>query len=382
MTSVLYAHLRKEEVTISLIPTLKFIAVGVLWIILSDLAVFFSHSTTADHFPIFHLEIFKGILFVLAMGVFFYIIHRKNNKRNHEVAGLDLFRKNPQSMFIYSMESLTFLDVNDAAINTYGYSRSEFLAMTICQIRPAEDLDKLHRAVEQLQNGYRFIGRSRHLRKNGQMIHCEISAYSINYNGHHAGLIMANDLTNQLKTEEALKEALASNEKAINDKLYEVALFNKELQVRIREVNSNNDELIEVNKLLQHASRNAVARYDARMQRTQSVVTNWMDSITEAIWSFDLKDVNETFVSKGTLSVFGCEKSIVLDQPNFWQKYIHQNDKLRIAKEVMALEHLDCLTIKYCHVDGQRMISQEIALIRDEDERVVKLVCCAQVSAC
>ena len=74
----------------------------------------------------------------------------------------------------------------------------------------------------------------------------------------------------------------------MNDNLYEVALFNKELQVRIREVNANNDELIEVNKLLQNANRNAVERYEGKIQRMQEAVNSWMENVSDIFWTIDL----------------------------------------------------------------------------------------------
>ena len=48
----------------------------------------------------------------------------------------------PYPMWIYDLESLAFLDVNAAAIETYGFSREEFLKMTLLDIRPSEDVPK------------------------------------------------------------------------------------------------------------------------------------------------------------------------------------------------------------------------------------------------
>src|SRR5262245_22533938 len=55
-----------------------------------------------------------------------------------------LFESNPHAMWVYDLETLRFLAVNDAAIERYGYSREEFLSMTLAQIRPPEDVQKLH----------------------------------------------------------------------------------------------------------------------------------------------------------------------------------------------------------------------------------------------
>jgi PAS domain S-box-containing protein len=55
-----------------------------------------------------------------------------------------LFEANPQPMFVFDLETLSFLDVNDAAVRHYGYSREEFLKMTILDIRPPYDVRKFH----------------------------------------------------------------------------------------------------------------------------------------------------------------------------------------------------------------------------------------------
>ena len=52
----------------------------------------------------------------------------------------DLFQLSPQPMWVYDVESLQFVNVNNSAIKHYGYSYEEFLSMTITDIRPAEDV--------------------------------------------------------------------------------------------------------------------------------------------------------------------------------------------------------------------------------------------------
>ena len=56
-----------------------------------------------------------------------------------------LFDRNPLPMWIYDLQSLAFLAVNDAAVERYGYSREDFLAMTIADIRPPDDIEALYR---------------------------------------------------------------------------------------------------------------------------------------------------------------------------------------------------------------------------------------------
>src|SRR5271156_4604287 len=54
-----------------------------------------------------------------------------------------LFENNPHPTWVYDVESLFFLEVNRAAVRNYGYSRDEFLAMRITDIRPPEDISAL-----------------------------------------------------------------------------------------------------------------------------------------------------------------------------------------------------------------------------------------------
>jgi PAS domain S-box-containing protein len=59
-----------------------------------------------------------------------------------------LFGSNPQPMWVFDIETLRFLEVNDAAIRHYGYSRDEFLSMTILDILPPEDAPGIHHGLE------------------------------------------------------------------------------------------------------------------------------------------------------------------------------------------------------------------------------------------
>jgi PAS domain S-box-containing protein len=65
-----------------------------------------------------------------------------------------LFERNPHPMWVYDVDTLAFLAVNDAAVHHYGYSREEFLAMTIKDIRPREDLSKLADHLARAGSGY------------------------------------------------------------------------------------------------------------------------------------------------------------------------------------------------------------------------------------
>ena len=121
----------------------------------------------------------------------------------------DLFHLSPIPMWVYDMETLFFLDVNEAAIRHYGYSRDEFMQMTIRDIRPVEDLPKLEDAVAKArknESGYKssFF---RHIKKDDEIIIVKIESNHINYKGRNGVVVLANDLTELIETQESLKNA-------------------------------------------------------------------------------------------------------------------------------------------------------------------------------
>jgi len=97
-----------------------------------------------------------------------------------------LFANNPQPMWIIDSDTLAFLEVNQAAINHYGYSREEFLTMTIKDIRPVEDIRKLEDHIALTSSIINRAGTSRHLKKDGQIIFVEITSQTVYFNGRNA----------------------------------------------------------------------------------------------------------------------------------------------------------------------------------------------------
>ena len=118
-----------------------------------------------------------------------------------------LFENNPHPMWVYDLETLRFLTVNDAAQQAYGYSQKEFLSMTIADIRPAEDVPALMKNVAHATEGLDAAGVWRHRKKDGNTIFVEIATHSVVFSGHHARLVMATDITERRQLESQLRQA-------------------------------------------------------------------------------------------------------------------------------------------------------------------------------
>ncbi|MDQ1699144.1 MAG: hypothetical protein QOG34_1007 [Frankiaceae bacterium] len=108
-----------------------------------------------------------------------------------------LFAANPQPMWVYDLSTLEFLEVNEAAVRHYGYSREQFLGLLITDIRPGEDVAPL---LDGLAGG--SAGRSetdswRHLLADGRIIDVEITSHRLEFAGHDAVLVAIKDVTDR-----------------------------------------------------------------------------------------------------------------------------------------------------------------------------------------
>jgi two-component system cell cycle sensor histidine kinase/response regulator CckA len=122
-----------------------------------------------------------------------------------------LFESNPLPHWVFDQETLAFLAVNQAAIAHYGYTREEFLAMTIKDIRPAEDLEALHGALvkagENEKLGPTMWGEFRHRRKDGAVIMVQVTTHPLDFSGRPAELVLALDVSDRKRVEEELRRS-------------------------------------------------------------------------------------------------------------------------------------------------------------------------------
>jgi PAS domain S-box-containing protein len=142
-----------------------------------------------------------------------------------------LFYSNPLPMWTYDLETLRFLTVNDAAILHYGYSKEEFLSMTIKDIRPTEDVQKLLDLVQRRRGLGHLKSLNRHKKKNGEIIYVEVSTHKLE-NSENTVLVVAHDITSKIKAEEELRKSnerflLAS--KATSEAIYDWDLLANEI---------------------------------------------------------------------------------------------------------------------------------------------------------
>jgi diguanylate cyclase (GGDEF)-like protein/PAS domain S-box-containing protein len=117
-----------------------------------------------------------------------------------------LFEGNPLPMWVYDYDTLTFIAVNEAAVQHYGYAKDEFLRMTIEDIRPAEELPKLRDLLDgrRDRNEPRIV---KHRKRNGQAFDAEITSFEFLSGGRRSRLVISVDVTERRRAEERLRES-------------------------------------------------------------------------------------------------------------------------------------------------------------------------------
>ncbi len=127
--------------------------------------------------------------------------------RRSEKSYRDLFESNPHPMWVYDLETLKLLEVNDSAVESYGYSREEFLMMTIHDVIVESTPERMEQLLTRQGNLYRSTG-WRHLKKDGSIIEVEMSSHPLPLSsGRKARLVLASDITKRLCAEALLRES-------------------------------------------------------------------------------------------------------------------------------------------------------------------------------
>ncbi|HWH70595.1 MAG TPA: PAS domain-containing protein, partial [Candidatus Sulfotelmatobacter sp.] len=132
-----------------------------------------------------------------------------------------IFNNSPLPTWVYEAGSLRFLEVNQAAIRTYGYSREEFLQLTGRHIRQSGQAAVLEEEVaEILHTGKEYRTRAVHVKKGGEVMAVAITAYPVDYFGKAAVLVQAQDITG----EERLRRELETSRRQRQQEIMEAVM--------------------------------------------------------------------------------------------------------------------------------------------------------------
>jgi len=127
-------------------------------------------------------------------------------RKNESILRL-LFEHNPMPTWLYEVDSLKFLRVNQAAVQLYGYSHEEFEKMSILAIRPDSEREKAAAYVLEMEDGTQEHGFWLHKAKDGKTFEVEIISHALVYAGKRVRLVVAQDISERRNLELQLRQS-------------------------------------------------------------------------------------------------------------------------------------------------------------------------------
>ncbi|HKB90436.1 MAG TPA: PAS domain-containing protein, partial [Opitutaceae bacterium] len=186
-----------------------------------------------------------------------------------------MFERNPMPMWIFNHASLQIVAVNESAVALYGYSTEEFLAMTVKDIRPPEDISTFEKIIAPAMGPFRAASRWRHRRKDGTIFPVDIYSHSILFDGKPARLVLSVDMSNQ---------------------------------------------------------QNAIEALQASEERFKLVAR----TVSDVIWDWNL-NTNQLWWSEGFSTVFGYDLTLIEPGIESWTNRLHPDDRERVLNGIHAV---------------------------------------------
>ena len=155
---------------------------------------------------------------IRAIGSMTDISERRRNEerlQQSEARYRLLFDRNPQPMWLIHPENMGFAAANEAAQAHYGYTREEFLAMTVFDLQPGKDKQAVLDVGKALQTGATQIVTTRHRKKSGESIDVEVVVHRVHYDGAVTNLAIATDITERTRSESARAAAERERERLV-----------------------------------------------------------------------------------------------------------------------------------------------------------------------
>lgn len=156
---------------------------------------------------------------------------RTENKLQESVRqARNVFLQNPLPMWVLDLHDFRFLDVNEAALKLYGYTRSEFMELTALDIRPEAEKERFKNLPRQPATTPTAIGVWTHLKKDGTPILVEINATDMIYENRPGRLVMVHDVTEREQTQRNIAALNATLESRVTERTAELQRSNAELE--------------------------------------------------------------------------------------------------------------------------------------------------------
>ncbi|HMK02858.1 MAG TPA: PAS domain S-box protein [Ferruginibacter sp.] len=267
----------------------------------------------------------------------------------------DLFNNNPSCIFIWDTETLQIMEINQAAMEVYGYTREEFLHLSALDLRPKSDQPAFFEVVKNVRRDkkYQKTNTWRHINKQGEIIFMEIASHSIIYNGRKSLFAIANNVTEKVQLENSLNEEREIRQQQITEAVIQGQ--EKERTGLGEELHDNINQILASTKLyIECALKNETPRKDLIIE-SKALLERAMNEIRTLSKSLLPPSLGEIGLSQALLEMIENIKyvndlSISVDLNNVDENQLGNKIKLtifRIVQEQLnnVIKHAEANTV-------------------------------------
>jgi PAS domain S-box-containing protein len=365
----------------SLKITLIYTLLGVAWIYGSTVLLHtYFDSEQEDQINV--LNVLMRISFVLVSGLLLYILMNsfQVTLQRKVLEYEKLFRKNPNAMWIYDLNTLSFLAVNEAAVREYGYTEKEFLTRTIRDIRPAEDIPRLEQSILGIPQGVYSSGIWRHVKKDGTLIWVQITSYAMEWNGKRAELILSQNVTERVKFEQQLHELNINLEEKIIERTRQLDEANHALASTNEELITTNEELLSTNDQLSAAQEKIQEQANDLVRQSQQKLSSILSTLKDMVWSakfIGMREIQIDFVNNAAEEIFGYSAQEFYENNNLLVECMLVDDAIGITDAM----HQQLLAKSYTEIEHmilskqrkQKWVTSRIWMTKDYTGKPVRL---------
>jgi PAS domain S-box-containing protein len=360
-----------------LLITLIYSVLGITWVITSTLYLN-SQFDKPNERTLNEIQGLIRLSFIIFSALILYFLIKSFNKKVSDQAHQyqALFDENPNPMWVYDLKTLKFLAVNYAAVIKYEYSKQEFLAMTIKDIRPPEDIAKLEKSIERIRDRFYSSGIWRHVKKSGDLIFVEITSHQILYNGRKAELILSNDVTDRIIAQNKIIELNEELANKVEERTHQLLESNHELQTTNEELATANEELHAANEHLVALQNQVELKAKQLIAQSEDKLNSILNNIKVVVWSMSLSTKELLYVNKTVEELFGYPLEELYKNPEIWIEATLPEDRIPLDVTITRLRQEGFIRreSRVLHKDNsQRWVETITWLVYDENNEPIRI---------